>query len=173
MSTSNIPNSGQAKPARLPRWLAYPLAFIVWCVVPWAISLLTPRYGWEEARPGIWNLLGLIPVVVGIAGFLWAFGLHFAEAPHGLEWNVTQGYLLMRGPYTFSRNPMYLSELVLILGWTLFYGSIAVFIASLIWWVTFNFFTIPLEERALEARYGQAYADYKRRVARWLGKVSL
>ena len=35
-------------------------------VVPWAISLLTTRYGWIDGRPGTLNLLGLVPVVVAI-----------------------------------------------------------------------------------------------------------
>src|SRR5262249_43646700 len=108
--------------------------------------------------------------IIGIAGFLWAFGLHFAEAPQGVELNITQSFLLTRGPYTFSRNPMYLSELVLMVGWVVFYGSIAVFVAFLVWCAQFNFVNLPMEERALEARYGQIYLDYKNRVPRWFGK---
>jgi protein-S-isoprenylcysteine O-methyltransferase Ste14 len=170
-SPSNSPISGQPKRAKvLPRWLAYPLALIVWGVVPWAISLLGPRYGWVAGRPDIWNLLGLIPVVVGIAGFLWTFDLHFAQAPRGVEWELTQSFLLTRGPYAFSRHPMYLSELVLLLGWILLYGSIAVLIAFLVWWTWFSFVQAPLEERALEARYGEVYREYKQRVPRWFGK---
>jgi len=169
MSTSNISNSGQ--PKRLPRWLAYPLAFIVWGVLPWAISLLTPWYGWVAGHPGIWNLLGLIPVVVGIAGFLWTLGLHFAQAPQGVEWNLTQSFLLTRGPYAFSRNPMYLSELTLLFGWGIFYGSVAVLIAFVVWWAWFNFFQAPMEARALEARYGEVYREYQNRVPRWFGKA--
>src|SRR5512139_1226889 len=112
-STDNSKQEHSKKVRILPRWLAFAMAFIVWCVVPWAISLLTPHYGWVSDRPGFWNLLGLILVAAGIAGFLWAFGLHFTEAPQGVEWKITQSYLLKHGPYAFSRNPMYLSELVI------------------------------------------------------------
>ncbi len=174
MNTIENPNQESPKRAKfLPRWLAYPLALIVWGVVPWAISLLTPRYGWVAGYPGPWNLLGLIPALVGATGFLWTLGLHFAQAPQGVEWNLTQSFLLTRGPYAFSRHPMYLSELVLLLGWVLLYGSIAVFIAFLVWWAWFSFVAAPMEERALEARYGEVYREYKKKVPRWLGKVRI
>ena len=61
MSTTNISNNGQ--PKRIPRWLAYVLFAIVWGIVPWALSFLTPRYGWAAGCPGLWNLLGLMPGV--------------------------------------------------------------------------------------------------------------
>jgi protein-S-isoprenylcysteine O-methyltransferase Ste14 len=60
-------------------------------------------------------------------------------------------------------------ELVLWLGWALFYGSGAVFLGFCLWWVAFRFGIVPQEERALEARFGAAYRAYKARVPRWLG----
>ncbi len=169
MSTPEVPKSKQ--PKTIPRWLAYVLFTIVWGVVPWALSWLTPRYGWVAGQPSIWNLLGLIPLVAGIAGSLWTLALHFAESPEGLDFEPNKGYLIMRGAYAFSRNPMYLFELTLIFGWAGLYGSIAVFIAFLIWWAYFTFVQVPQEERTIEARFGEAYREYKRRIPRWFGKI--
>lgn len=168
MSKSDLPGEGQ--PKRIPRWLAYLLFAIVWGLVPWAVSLLSPRYGWAAGRPGLWNLLGLVPLAAGIAGSLWSLALHFAESGQGLDWEADKSYLLKRGPYAFSRNPMYLSELTLLFGWALFYGSTAVLIAFLLWWAGFSFVLVPQEERRIEARFGEAYREYKRRVPRWFGK---
>ena len=147
------------------------MAFIVWEVSPWIISLLTPRYGWMAGRPSLWNLLGLIPVVVGTIGLLLTMALHFAQSPQGIEWELDKSYLLSQGPYAYSRHPMYLSELSLMFGWAIFYGSIAVLIAFLIACTVFNFFVAPLEERTLEASFGEAYLEYKNKVARWFGKI--
>jgi protein-S-isoprenylcysteine O-methyltransferase Ste14 len=97
--------------------------------------------------------------------------LHFAQTPEKVELEQTPKYLLRRGPYTFTRNPMYLAELALWLGWALFYGSIAVFIGFLVVWVLMNFMVVPREERNLEARFGQTYLRYKNTVPRWLGKT--
>lgn len=76
----------------------------------------------------------------------------------------------MRGPYSFTRNPIYLAELVLWLGWALFYGSIAVMIGFLLWWMVFEFVIVPREERDIEKRFGEMYRTYKRTVPRWVGK---
>lgn len=172
MSTSNIPNSGQPKGVKfLPSWQAYALALIVWGVVPWAISLLTPRYGWAAGRTGIWNLLGLIPVLVGTTGLIWGLALHSAQSPEGIEWELDRSYMLRGGPYAFSRNPMYLAELTLLFGWVIFYGSVALVIALVAGGMFFNYYQVPLEEQILEAHFGESYLEYKSRVPRWLGKM--
>ena len=172
MTTSNIPNRDQPKGVKvLSPWLAYPLALIVWEVIPWAISLLTSRHGWMAGRPGFWNLIGLILVPIGTAGLIWGVWLHSAQSPAGIEMELDKSYLLKRGPYAFSRHPMYLSELTLLLGWVIFYGSVAVLIAFIIWWLFFNFYAVPMEERTLDAHFGEAYREYKQQVPRWFGRI--
>lgn len=170
MSTFGIPNGEpRNKAKRLSVWLAVPLALITWEVLPWVISLSAPHYGWIAGRPSLWNLLGLIPLLVGTTGLLWGLALHSAQSPEGIEWELDKSYLLMRGPYAYSRHPMYLSELTLLAGWVIFYGSVAVLVAFLAWLVLFVFYAMPGEERALEAHFGEAYRAYKARVPRWLG----
>lgn len=139
-------------------------------VIPWAVSLLATRHGWVEQRPGIWNWLGLVPVLVGSAGIIWAMAMRFVAAPRGWEWELTPKYLLRRGPYAYSRNPIYVAELVIWIGWTLFYGSLLV-IGFLVSLVPVGCVVLRREERSLEARFGDAYREYKRTVPRCLGKV--
>jgi protein-S-isoprenylcysteine O-methyltransferase Ste14 len=171
MSTSNLPHNGQPKsPKFLPLWQAYSLALFVWDVLPWTISLLARRFGWAAGLPGLWNWLGLVPVLAGTAGLMWGLSVH-SRSPEGIEWELDRSYLLKGGMYSFSRNPMYLSELILLFGWVVFYGSIPVLIGLLAWGLLFNFYQIPLEERVLEARFGETYRRYKSKVRRWFGRV--
>jgi protein-S-isoprenylcysteine O-methyltransferase Ste14 len=168
MNTTNNSKSEESKRTKfLSPWLAYPLALLVWEVLPWAISLLTPRYRWVAGRPSIWNVLGLIPVLVGTAGLLWGVALHSAQSPRGIQMELDKSYLLMRGMYAYSRHPMYLSELILMSGWVIFYGSVTVLIAAVVWFLFFNFYAMPNEERILEVRFGEAYREYKNKVRRW------
>ncbi len=171
MTTTENPNQEPSKRASIPWWIGFVAALIVWEIGPWAISLLMPRYGWAVGRPGLWNLLGLIPVVVGTTGLIWTMSLHSAQSPEGVEWDLAKSYLLSQGPYAFSRHPMYLSELALLSGWVIFYGSVAVLIAFVVVCAVFNFVNVPLEERAMEARFGEAYLEYKNKVPRWIGKA--
>ena len=155
MSTTE--NSGQEpqKRSSIPLWLGFVGATLVWEVIPWAISLLTPRYGWVADRPSPWNLLGLILVILGTIGLFRGLLLHSAQTPQRIDMEMTKTYLLRDGLYRFSRNPMYLSELTLLFGWVVFYGSIALLIAFVVWWAFFNFYQVPKEERVLEASFGE------------------
>jgi protein-S-isoprenylcysteine O-methyltransferase Ste14 len=77
----------------------------------------------------------------------------------------------MRGPYGFTRNPMYGAELGLWLGWALWYGSVAVFSGFVVFWAVVNFVVVPREERSLEARFGGTYREYKAKKPRWFGTL--
>jgi hypothetical protein len=90
-------------------------------VLPWVLSSLTIRYGWTRGRPGIWNLLGLLLVAIGAAGLIWVLALGLAR--------IRELPGRMRGPYAFTRNPMYVGELALWFGWTILFGSAALLLA--------------------------------------------
>jgi protein-S-isoprenylcysteine O-methyltransferase Ste14 len=76
--------------------------------------------------------------------------------------------MMIRGPYTFTRNPMYVAELGIWLGWALFFGSIGVLAAAVVLWAIVKFVIVPREERTLERAFGQTYVQYKNRTRRWL-----
>jgi protein-S-isoprenylcysteine O-methyltransferase Ste14 len=149
--------------------------------LPWALSLLTPRLGWADSGPGAWNLVGLVPVAGGILGLVWVFGTMFAQFPNLPEvveldegerlLTATSRILITHGPFAFSRNPMFLSGLIVWLGWALFYGSVLILVVTAVLWALANAFKVPGEERGLEARFGEAYRDYRRRVPRWIGPI--
>jgi protein-S-isoprenylcysteine O-methyltransferase Ste14 len=150
-------------------WLiAIPLAH---GVVPWAISKLTPRYGWAEGSPGTWNRLGLIPIAAAAALLIWVLIVGIAQTPERVKLGSTSSFLILRGPYRFTRNPMYVAELGLWLGWALFFGSLSVLIVCLLFWLIVGLVVLPREERGLEAAFSQTYLQYKDRVPRWLGKT--
>ncbi len=159
--------------------MAVILALLTWLiviplahgVVPWAISTLLPHYGWEGGSPGFWNRLGLIPVTVAAALLIWILLLGIAQTPGRVKLGLTPSFLMMRGPYRLTRNPMYVAELGLWFGWALFFGSPGVFIGCVLLLSIVNFVILPREERGLEAAFGQAYLQYKNTVPRWLGKT--
>lgn len=176
MNTTESPANEQPG---LPRWLVLIIALFFWVIllplvhagIPWALSLLAPRYGWMDGRPAIWNLLGLIPILLAAICLLWLMILHFSRMPQRVKLERTPTYLLTGGPYKFTRNPMYVAELMLWLGWAILYGSIPIFIALLVMAPLMNKRVVALEEHDLEARFGESYLEYKRSVPRWFGKI--
>ena len=140
-------------------------------MLPWAISLLGPWYGWTDRSPALWNLVGLVPVALGVVGLLWLIVngyAHYAQVSERVELTWEPKLLMTRGPYAYSRHPMYLTELALWVGWAVLYGSIIVF-AGLITLCVVVSILAPREERALEAKFGEAYRQYMARVPRWQG----
>lgn len=80
-------------------------------------------------------------------------------------------FLLVSGPYKFSRNPLYIADSVILLGWAIFYGSIAVLIGCLTFGAFLAFVLVPSEERQLQEQFGDEYARYRDSVPRWVGKL--
>ena len=93
---------------------------------------------------------------------------HFAQVPERVELNWEPKLLMTRGLYAFSRHPMYLTELALWLGWAVLYGSVVVLAGFAALFALVSVLA-PREERALEAKFGEAYRQYRARVPRWLG----
>jgi protein-S-isoprenylcysteine O-methyltransferase Ste14 len=156
----------------LPRW-TIPLVWavivlVIQILLPWAIAKLGPRFGWSQLAPAWWNLTGLIVVAIGLALYAWCLAFHFRSYRASVRISFSPPHLVIAGPYRFSRNPMYVSGLFVWFGWTVFYGSPAVFVALVLLWSIFAFRVIPHEERQLEALFGDDYLDYKRSVRRWI-----
>ena len=76
--------------------------------------------------------------------------------------------LVAGGIYRSSRNPMYLGFLLLLAAWACWLAN-PLALAGLPAFVLYlNRFQIAPEERALRARFGDAYDGYARAVRRWL-----
>jgi len=72
------------------------------------------------------------------------------------------------GPFRFSRNPMYLSMVLGLIGIGIGLGKIAPFVMVPLFMIWIRVRFIQFEEQVMEARFGQDYLDYKKRVRRWL-----
>lgn len=70
--------------------------------------------------------------------------------------------------YKYSRNPMYLWFLLLIIWISFFLGNIISFISPIFFFSIINWMFIPYEEAKMEKELGQDYLEYKRKVRRWV-----
>ncbi|HUA77361.1 MAG TPA: isoprenylcysteine carboxylmethyltransferase family protein, partial [Acetobacteraceae bacterium] len=110
---------------------------------------------------------GLVPVLIGVLLAMSAF-VRFRLAGTTVRPDRASSALVVRGPYRFTRNPMYL-------GMTLAYGGVALAAQSLwallllpavLWLIRTR--VIAREEAFLRERFGDAYVEYQSRVRRWL-----
>jgi protein-S-isoprenylcysteine O-methyltransferase Ste14 len=76
--------------------------------------------------------------------------------------------LITGGLNRTSRNPMYLGMVLILLGFDIVLGSVAPFLILPIFMILLTRKFIRHEEAMLEARFGDEYREYKRRVRRWV-----
>ncbi len=145
------------------------LPFTVTVLVPLGIVLAT-----QSAHPG-WSWAGSAGgmVLVGAGVYLLAGTVSlFARVGRGTlaPWDPPKR-LVVRGVYRHVRNPMISAVFSILLGETLFLGSLPLFY----WFSGFvlgNMLYIPLiEEPGLEHRFGPAYREYMWKVPRWIPRL--
>lgn len=72
------------------------------------------------------------------------------------------------GPFGFSRNPLYLALTFVFIGFALITLSLFVVIAGIVFVGIIDRGVIGPEETYLEAKFGDEYRQYKKRVRKWL-----
>lgn len=76
--------------------------------------------------------------------------------------------LVATGVYRFTRNPMYLGSALVLIGWAFYLSNVLAFAGPLLFVLYIDRFQIVPEERALTAKFGTAFDDYRRRTRRWI-----
>ena len=79
--------------------------------------------------------------------------------------------LVVRGPYRFVRNPMYLGAALALGGAALFYRSIPLLVYAGVFLLITHLLVVLYEEPALQRTFGGEYEAYRRRVGRWWPKA--
>ena len=76
--------------------------------------------------------------------------------------------LVTNGPYRFSRNPIYLSLSLAYLGIAVALNAAWAVVLWPIMLITLTQVIVVREEKYLEAKFGEAYTQYKSKVRRWI-----
>ena len=79
--------------------------------------------------------------------------------------------LVTCGPYRWIRHPLYATGLLALAGIGLMLASWVILLLTLIALLAIRLVVIPLEEKALTARFGEAYRDYACRTGRLVPRV--
>lgn len=77
-------------------------------------------------------------------------------------------HLVTSGPFSFSRNPIYLGNTMLMIGIGLIAGILWFILLAPLAGLATTKLAIEREERHLQARFGKKYRDYSKKVRRWI-----
>jgi protein-S-isoprenylcysteine O-methyltransferase Ste14 len=154
--------------ARIPplALVPVPLLFIAAFAAGTALQQLLPL-ATSPASRALLALLGLWLLDAGGLLALATIGLFLLARTSVLPFD-TASSLVTRGPYRFSRNPMYISAVLTYLGAAIHYGQFWSLLLLPLPLLLLVKVVIPYEELRLRQRFGAAYERYCRRVRRWL-----
>ncbi len=82
--------------------------------------------------------------------------------------NRGSDHLVSSGPFSFTRNPIYLGNTMLMIGTGLIAGIAWFLVLAPVAAYATTKLAIEREEKHLEARFGKKYRDYRKKVRRWL-----
>ncbi len=75
--------------------------------------------------------------------------------------------LVKNGIFRFVRNPIYLGDTFLIIGFSLYFKTFIGLIFALLFFLIIHKIVIPVEEHVLETAFKDEYKEYKQKVKRW------
>mgnify|MGYP001290029523 CR=1 FL=1 len=76
--------------------------------------------------------------------------------------------LVTSGIYKYTRNPMYLGLLMIVISSSIFYLNIYSILTPLFFYLWINRFQIKREEIFLTEKFGKEYLSYKNKTRRWI-----
>jgi protein-S-isoprenylcysteine O-methyltransferase Ste14 len=149
-----------------PVWTLLAGAAMAWADARW------PLY--DVGGTGAERPLAMAGVAAGVLGLGIAADSLRRFVAARTTWHPTHpqraSALVIEGPYRYTRNPMYLGLLLMLVGWGLWLGSVAALAVVPAWMALLTRLQIEPEERALLERFGGDYAQYRDSVRRWYGR---
>lgn len=117
--------------------------------------------------PPPWHLSGIALIGAGIGIILVPAGA-FSRAGTTIKPFEESSSLVVRGPYRYTRNPMYVGMVVILIGVAVLTGSLSPFAMPVLFVPVLNARVVRHEEAMLEERFGVEYRAYREKVRRWL-----
>ncbi len=107
---------------------------------------------------------------VGLCGFALtaSSALYFKKSATAIRPFETSTALVKGGPYRFTRNPMYLGMVLILIGTAIYLGSLTPWFVIPVFFLIIQECFIKHEEPFLENIFGKEYQDYKCKVRRWI-----
>jgi len=153
----------QEKQGPNPGLLRPPLIFLVAILLGILLNWIWPL----RFAPSSFWFLG--PIVTACAVLLfWLSYREFRAAGTSVQGSKRSTTIVRTGPYRFSRNPIYVSFILLVLGLSVWLRNLWLPITLILPVVLLVVVVIPREERFLDRNLPDQYTQYKASVRRWL-----
>ena len=158
--------SGPARRHPLDTRIPPPLVMLALACAMWGMARLWPDMTFAAA----WSTPAAIVLAVLALALELAADWHFLRVKTTTDprYPERSERLITVGVHRFSRNPMYVGLIMLLLAWAVYLAHPGAAVLVVLFPPYITRFQIVPEERALAARFGREYEDYRARVRRWL-----
>jgi protein-S-isoprenylcysteine O-methyltransferase Ste14 len=156
-----------AGPVNAPIFPKPPVVMLLFIAVGWALNRFLPLGPWSASPPFESALIGGIIMASAVAIAVSAFRQMW-RAQTTIHPGGKASALVFTGVYTRTRNPMYLSLTFFTLGLGIATANpwMVMLAPALLLYLQER--VVKREEAYLKERFGAEYADYMRKVRRWL-----
>jgi len=156
--TNSKPTNGGPNPVLLRPPIIFLCAILLGIALNWAWPL-------HFVSPNV-RLLGPIVTACAVVLFLLSYR-EFRRAGTSVKGSKRSTVIVRTGPYRFSRNPIYLAFILLVLGLSVWLNNVWLLAPLVPPVAIIAFLVIPREERFLERNLPEQYSSYKSAVRRW------
>lgn len=160
-----VPNNRQGGDDH-PQLLLPPPVYLGLAIALALLAQLAIPLHWIDDMP-LRIFAGVACCIMSAALPLWAI-LRFRDAKTHIEPHKPTTALVVIGPYRYTRNPIYLGFLILVLGLALISANPWALLLLPVLWAALRYLVIGVEESFLIARFGNSYRDYLASVRRWI-----
>jgi len=124
--------------------------------------------GWEpEDVPSFMRYGGWLLVAIALWIDIWTFQTLRRHNTTILP-NKAASQLAVDGPFKLSRNPIYMGNIIIVLGIGFILGSRWYLLLAALLYFLLSELAIKREEKHLEANFPQAWEEYSKSVRRWI-----
>lgn len=117
-------------------------------------------------------LAGAVVLVLGELTRFW--GVAYAGALTRVTGSVGAPALVVAGPFSYVRNPLYVGNILMYTGVGIMAGALSpwLVIAAAAYFIFQYSMIVSLEEEFLEKEFGEAYAEYRKNVPRFIPRLT-
>jgi len=141
-----------------------PTYFMILLIISIALHFIFPI---KRIIPFPYNHFGWILIAIGITLNIWADRI-FKDIKTTIKPNEMPSKFVDYGPFKLSRHPVYLGMLMILLGVFAVAGTLITLLPAIAFVIIIEMLFIPLEERNMQKKFKKKYAEYKKKVRRWI-----
>jgi protein-S-isoprenylcysteine O-methyltransferase Ste14 len=143
-------------------------ALIAFLLMPGVVAYGIPVASLEiSSRTHLLHPGGLIPLAAGSLALVWCVRDFYVSGKGTLAPWAPPTELVVVGLYRYTRNPMYVSVALVLIGWAASFGQHGLWIYTVLVAIAFHLRVVLGEEPWLARKHGAQWQDYARKVPRW------